>query len=576
MLDPHVSISARIQRERAILGFDIVDELDLGVNCQYGAGHVASRYCGFGKLRRYPGEWQHGWHPAEHNIHPEFVIGSTGLSRHERGYKKFLVARQDQAEFLTEHGYRHVEAIGLPIVYVEKPLIERLPGSLLVMPVHSLDDTTHNWDAEAYAEEIGACAGAYTKVVACVHRSCIEKGYWVSAFEKRGIPVVQGAFISDASSLDRMAQLFTRFEAMTTNGFGSHVPYAAYFGCRTSVHGELAELKRAAFERVMLYRNVPEILDDVLFMHGRDHLERTYAEFFCTPGEARQHIAWAARELGEPYRRTPADLRELFGWAQAPISARVKGQFSRALRKSMVHLRDRLHPQESLRRQEVQKLDRAVAGQKLEAALDGGLWRSGDGARLQLDRQAFLGTKVFYLMKNPVDAPVVDFCPGVGCSLVAMRKQGGDRTIFYVTDPSMEVDLDHNLVAFGVQNVHRLKGTENVTSGKTCSCSFVDHAQTLSPDIRDALLMSKIDLCASCSANALAQLRGLPSLQRFVVEANGDVGSYYPDLVSKLHDAGFRIDLDYNWVLRSSRAGDPPSLRLLKFDRMDTAGTTGN
>lgn len=153
-MSEHNLVSSRIERERAILGFDIVDELDLGVNCQYGVEHVASRYCGLEQVHRYPGEWQHGWHPVEHNFHPEFVVGSTGISLHERRYKKFFVARQDQATYLTQHGYRHVEAIGLPIIYVGKPRVERLPRSLLVMPMHSVNDTTHDWDAESYAREV--------------------------------------------------------------------------------------------------------------------------------------------------------------------------------------------------------------------------------------------------------------------------------------------------------------------------------------------------------------------------------------------------------------------------------------
>ena len=115
---------------------------DFGVGREYlpyGAYQLAARYCGLSKpVRWFEGEWQHGWNPTDNVSHPEVITSTDGLSRHRRATHTFLVARDDEATALRRFGYRSVHAVGLPIVYQPKVQVDRLPGSLLVMPVHSL------------------------------------------------------------------------------------------------------------------------------------------------------------------------------------------------------------------------------------------------------------------------------------------------------------------------------------------------------------------------------------------------------------------------------------------------------
>ena len=191
---------------------------------QYGAYQVAASYCGFSvPPRAFLGEWQHGWAPPEMNFHPEAVTANDGLSLHRRSTHSYLVAREDQEHYLKQEGYASVHSVGLPIIYQRSQEVERLPGSLLVMPVHSLDYTTHDWNFEQFAREIHTIRNRFSSVVACVSPSCFRRGYWVEAFQERGIPLISGADYFDANSYQRLVRLFGRFDFMTTNGFGSHI-----------------------------------------------------------------------------------------------------------------------------------------------------------------------------------------------------------------------------------------------------------------------------------------------------------------------------------------------------------------
>ena len=92
-----------------------IEDLQLpGTNFQkfneaYGDSFIAAKYCGFNKTPKpTDGEWQHGWIIPERNIHPEFVIGSDGLSI-TRKNKKYFVARKDQEEYLFKQGFTNVK-----------------------------------------------------------------------------------------------------------------------------------------------------------------------------------------------------------------------------------------------------------------------------------------------------------------------------------------------------------------------------------------------------------------------------------------------------------------------------------
>lgn len=281
----------------------------------YGDQHVAAQYCGVSNPpRSIIGEWQHGWIGPERNIHPEFVIGSDGRSYERREKSSFLVARQDQVDYLNATGYTRVYAVGLPILYVARPGVERIPGSLLVMPSHSLPETKEDWNADAYAGYIASIAPRFATLCACVHQSCIDKGNWINAFRNLGARIIEGAEENDQNSLLRMAFLFSQFEFVTSNAFGSHIAYASYFGCKVSVSGPRPRWKRSDYENLAFYKNAPKVLDIVDEWNSSDFWGRTYPQFLLDPWQAKPQEDWAAWQLGLQCRRTPVELRKLLGW----------------------------------------------------------------------------------------------------------------------------------------------------------------------------------------------------------------------------------------------------------------------
>jgi len=282
---------------------------------EYGSFYLASRYCGFaGCVRQCPGTWLHGWAPEYFNIHPEMVIGTHGQNIASAERQRVFVGRDDQREYLLKAGFPKTACVGLPICYTSDSGMERIGGSLLVVPVHSLSHTEHDWDFDEYADEVLRVAGRFTKVTVCVHASCVEKGYWTDAFSKRGVPWIVGASHGDVNTLQRVRDIFSRFEFVTTNGFGSHIAYAAAFGCRVSLWGPMAKWELSAYQNDTLYKNCPEATIRTMEFQGEEFLRRQYADLFTSPWEAETRVEWGQREIGWENRRSPAELKRIFGW----------------------------------------------------------------------------------------------------------------------------------------------------------------------------------------------------------------------------------------------------------------------
>lgn len=282
----------------------------------YGDLHVVSEYLGFeAPPCGLNGEWQHGHIEPGRNTDPDFVIGSDGMSRLKMN-SRYFVAREDQREYLTSMGYTDVHNIGLPFIYVTPPAVERMENSLLVMPFHTIGgmDVDHRKLEEQYMGYIDSIRGRFGKVVCCLHRNDYDKGDWKRHFNERGMETVVGGDPNDANSILRMAYLFSKFDFVTGNSWGSHLAYGAYFGAKVSIAGPKPEIHRETFEKLTYYKNKPRLLDLVVDGSMTEKRKAVYPFLWSDPWLATPQQGWAKWQLGESSLRSPDELQRLFQW----------------------------------------------------------------------------------------------------------------------------------------------------------------------------------------------------------------------------------------------------------------------
>ena len=279
----------------------------------YGAMSVLAEYCNVRFYRQDPPIcWAHGAAIASEAKLDAHQILQDEL---EKKHSLLLVRSESEVQRLREFGIE-TQAIGLPIVYTTPPEVERIPKSLLIMPMHSLDYTKHSWNFDEYAAQVSCLKASYDLVVACVHPSCWRNGYWVDALSTQGIACIRGADSHDRNALRRMARLFSQFEVVTTNGWGSHLPYAAHFGAKIAIYGKYAELKREDYANCRFYDDRGDQLDSVLKYSSEKFVSSQLPWLFNHPRRARQASSWGRQFVGWQYKKSPEEITLMMGWGR--------------------------------------------------------------------------------------------------------------------------------------------------------------------------------------------------------------------------------------------------------------------
>lgn len=275
----------------------------------YGAASEIAKHLGKPADSIHTGaSWLHGWVSDPIQFSEQLTPIKLRWFRH-------LLARQDQVQVLQTNGYTDVHAVGSPYIYASSEETQRRPHSLLVMPYHSLPHTVHDFNEESYVDEIAALKSEFDVIVACISGTCLKRGMWKDAFERRGIPWIRGAKQDDQNALCRMATLFESFECMTTHTIGSHVVYAGYSGCRVSFHGTYYQLNEQVFRYAPDYHGNPQLLAANLRKSSLSFLREKFPQFWAHPREGFADYQWYADQLGEPHRRSPEELAELLDWS---------------------------------------------------------------------------------------------------------------------------------------------------------------------------------------------------------------------------------------------------------------------
>lgn len=282
-----------------------------GWSDQYGSLAQAARYAGCTLPPRHwlRAVWQHGCNPPWYDYSPDLLCNNTPNARELLG----LVARKEQAALLQANGYKHVRAIGLPILYAPASPLPRAPGSLLVVPTHTLlgEGCTDRAPFERYADEIVSQIPHFQKVVVCIHPSCRVNGLWVKEFEARGIEIVFGAQPTDTNALTRMRMLFAQFETMTTNGWGSHIAYGLAAGIRVSVWGTKPKREVAAYMRDSAWAADPAALEKFLSTETAAKEKAFLEPYWGEPRAAVANVELGRWLIGADNQISPEDMRQL-------------------------------------------------------------------------------------------------------------------------------------------------------------------------------------------------------------------------------------------------------------------------
>lgn len=275
----------------------------------YGARFCIAKLLGLAKPLFGRATWTHGWQWYD-IITPDMLVDAE--------YKNLnnLVISKRHEQYLRERGYKTAVAVGAPLLYAEHVAVPRIPGSLLVFPVHTSQCTkfTIHEKINTYVEYVRQLQDRFSLVVASIGYEDVRRGNWIPAFEHAGIPWISGAWSHDKQALTRIGTLMRHFEFATSNCPGSHFAYAAYCGCKMSFNGPECTLLRAELDSHPQYKRYPEIARAMRENDLLADFKNKFPFFFVEPDQATAQVDWARQELGEDNKKAPEDIAALFGW----------------------------------------------------------------------------------------------------------------------------------------------------------------------------------------------------------------------------------------------------------------------
>ena len=248
------------------------------------------------------------------------MVDVVQIGDQELKHRTRLVATEETAAFYRQHGCINAKAVGMPFSYIDPdPNTERIPGSLLVMPPHTLVREKVQFDEIAYLDYIQSISKHFSRVVFCLSVPCVINNLWKDNIDKYGYDYVIGAGLNDQNALYRMRKLFDSFEYMTSNVIGSHVLYAAFCGVKVSLAGPYYDYtdpdesidKPAWVIRLMQIENE---------MSRYSFVSKKFPWFFKEPQDAVTCVEWAKKEIGF-YNKVPFEELARLLFTKNPIDS---------------------------------------------------------------------------------------------------------------------------------------------------------------------------------------------------------------------------------------------------------------
>lgn len=307
-------------------GFPPTVEKEVGPESTfYGAADNVALKLGLPRPRAVASHWMHGWH-ATLRPDPAFYF----WSEHHAEMPLFVWTREQETHIGKVTGKSEIEAVGAPYLYASNEYadsIERVPGSLLIMPPHNKFEDEDGIATESYRDEILDLKANFEHVAACIHYLFYD-GSWGGFFKDLKIPYFSLGTLSDINFHNKQRCVFRRFESMTTTTFGSHVPYAGIDGCKVSVFGEGKRYTENELKNAAPYKGRPDLVRWALDEQDQILAGDVHGHLFCHPTEAKPCLDWARNELGFFNMVDPGVLVRTMGfrWGQDDLTSEQRAR----------------------------------------------------------------------------------------------------------------------------------------------------------------------------------------------------------------------------------------------------------
>jgi len=270
-----------------------------------------------------------------------------------------LVANQRTADWWIAHGYTKAIAVGCPFVYTQPSRSPRVANSVLAMPNHRPKGVKSDGNSQdAWLRKVADLQPQYQVTISVYQDELPEL---LPTIQKLGMSYITGAKL-ECDSLQHIRDLLGSFEFVVSDAQGSHLPYAAYCGCKVAI---LPPYYQRLWENIKDHPHMqkhPSMKDNLVYYTAENMHSRMPWMFPASLNDAICPKEWADDLLGVTERKSSEELARLLGWsADAPECGSIPypgaAEILGAVNPNLEHL-------ESLRR--IEKQSQEIVELKLE------------------------------------------------------------------------------------------------------------------------------------------------------------------------------------------------------------------
>lgn len=279
---------------------------ELSGNLMYGHYHILRNYTNSKLPYRIPGRLQHGWSSD---------CGISGdLSKHGEKEKaaRYFVWNRRNLETSAEYGYKNVTAIGAPFLYLPPAIPSEANAStsksLILFPIPASEsepfvDPLKTY--KKYLKEIEELLSLFEPVTVCLYWPQYENKEIVQLLKDKRIPVVTlGHRDNNPYFLMNFQRLVEKYAYVSSNIFGtSAIYYSLYMRKKVFIYGS-----------TNFAEEINHIRWETRKLTNHDEFSKLYPELLWENFDDKSHYWIGEKELGLEFKKTPSELREIFGW----------------------------------------------------------------------------------------------------------------------------------------------------------------------------------------------------------------------------------------------------------------------
>jgi len=299
--------------------------LNSGID-RYGFSDILANELNLHYRRRSFANWLHGWIWWKATSSTELMFKDSCKSQ-----SRLVVSNFHEKEILKNEGFKNIWIGGLPFTYVKNSNFKRKPNSLLAMPPHSAENEKIRNEYYDYLDYLESIKNEYENVYVSIYYLDKSKEI-IKKIESRGLKFIDGARPDDINSLRRMRAIFDSFEFITSNTMGSHIIYAIYCGCKTSLCGPMYKYDETLFlgNDGKINHDKKYVEDSLYYLSQKYLMEKFQFLYTQTPINGYFSEEYGKKEIGYYNKMNKEQILDALQWH---LTGQVNGYSSGAIRR---------------------------------------------------------------------------------------------------------------------------------------------------------------------------------------------------------------------------------------------------